>query len=173
MPANLRKRSEIYANNIHSRGHVKTSLDPKMEQKHEAERLHKKGLGKSVPASVTNSRRLLLGLLVLLLGSALYQVCLPLFGRSSGGRSSRATKDESQLTREQQARAAEAVLRAMNQKAAESYREKAATYVPEDEGTLSILDNIVPENAAKDGGGDDEEEDEEDEKILNMQAPLI
>ncbi|KAJ1986415.1 hypothetical protein GGI25_005758 [Coemansia spiralis] len=135
MPASFRKRSEQYAKNVNKRGHVKKSLDPMVEKRLEAERLRKKGLGNSVPPLVSKSRRVLLVLLALVLGSALYQILQPLFGSSSDSNSSRgssrkakAPTQESELTREQQAKAAEAVLRAMNQQAQRKYMENAKNY---------------------------------------------
>ncbi|KAJ1667017.1 hypothetical protein IW140_002229 [Coemansia sp. RSA 1813] len=159
MPANIRKRSETYAQNINKRGHVKKSLDPKVEQRLEAERLRKKGLGKGNPILVSSSRKILLVLLTLVLGSTLYQVFLPLFGNngsssSSSHRSNKkgASKQEPELTREQQARAAEAVLRAMNQQKIEKYRENAKNYKgeavvgPEDDDFVSVLLAVSPDS---------------------------
>ncbi|KAJ2889434.1 hypothetical protein GGI21_006574, partial [Coemansia aciculifera] len=129
-------RSELYAKNIDKRGSVKSSLDPKTEQKHEAERLRKKGLGGGAPSSShsLSSRRLLLALVVITVGSALYQVLSPMFasggGGGSGGGSREPEKKQAALTREQQAEAAAAVLKSLNAKAAESYLKAAKTYQP-------------------------------------------
>ncbi|KAJ2816339.1 hypothetical protein FBU31_006615 [Coemansia sp. 'formosensis'] len=132
MPANIRKRSELYARNIHKRGNVKSSLDPKTEQKHEAERLRKKGLGPGTPVHVSSSRRLLLALVAITVGSALYQVLSPMFasGGSSAAGGTEATKSQAALTREQQAEAAAAVLKSLNAKAAERYLKSARTWQP-------------------------------------------
>ncbi|KAJ2403210.1 hypothetical protein GGI23_000140 [Coemansia sp. RSA 2559] len=160
MPANIRKRSEIYAQNVTKRGHVKTSLDPKAEQRIEAERLRKKGIGKGSPTLVSRSRKLLFVLLALVLGSTLYQMLLPLFGSSSSSSSSSSTrsnkkgpsKQEPELTREQQARAAEAVIRAMNQQKIEKYRENAKNYKgeavvgPDDEDFVSVSLAVSPDS---------------------------
>ncbi|KAJ2563747.1 hypothetical protein GGH95_004585 [Coemansia sp. RSA 1836] len=134
MPASIRKRSEFHAKNIDKRGSVKSSLDPKTEQKHEAERLRKKGLGTGAPSHASTSRRLLLALVLITVGSALYQVLSPMFANSgSGGGASRKSpseKSQAALTREQQAEAAAAVLRSLNAKAAEKYLKAAKTFQP-------------------------------------------
>ncbi|KAJ2550351.1 hypothetical protein EV175_004105 [Coemansia sp. RSA 1933] len=152
MPANIRKRSEIYAKNVTKRGHVKKSLDPKVEERLEAESLHKKGLGKGNPMLVSSSRKILFVLLALVIGSTLYQMLLPLLGNSSGGSSgssARPTKKEKELTREEQARAAEAVLRAMNQQKIEKYRANAKNYkgeiVVDDADFVSISLAVTPD----------------------------
>ncbi|KAJ1905198.1 hypothetical protein LPJ81_002057 [Coemansia sp. IMI 209127] len=158
MPASIRKRSETYARNVTKRGNVKKSLDPKAEQRIEAERLRKKGIGKGSPTLVSRSRKLLLVLLALVLGSTLYQMLLPLFGRSSSSSSSPrsnkkgSSKQEPELTREQQARAAEAVIRAMNQQKVERYRENAKNYKgeavvgPDDEDFVSLSLAVSPDS---------------------------
>ncbi|ORX73946.1 hypothetical protein DL89DRAFT_263953 [Linderina pennispora] len=123
MPAQLRKRSEIYDKNINKRGSVKKSLNPEKEQKIEAERLRKKGLGSGMPGPAAGSRKLVIALLVLTLGSVLYQVFSPWFGKSST--SVKSTKPKTSLTPEQQAKAAEDILRAMNDFAAKRQKEDA------------------------------------------------
>ncbi|KAJ2323033.1 hypothetical protein GGI00_005742 [Coemansia sp. RSA 2681] len=136
MPASIRKRSELHAKNIDKRGSVKSSLDPKTEQKHEAERLRKKGLGTGAPSHASTSRKLLLALVLITVGSALYQVLSPMFANSGGGgsgatrRKSPQEKSQAALTREQQAEAAAAVLRSLNAKAAEKYLKAAKTFQP-------------------------------------------
>ncbi|KAJ1882537.1 hypothetical protein LPJ66_011136 [Kickxella alabastrina] len=133
IPANIRKRSDKYANNIKHRGNVPKSLDPKVQQKLEALRLGKKGLGTGMPMpTASNARRILLALLLLTVGSALYQVCLPLFGSqpSSGGQQPKAKQSTGVLTREQQAKAAQAVLQELNRKATEKYFSMAKNYQP-------------------------------------------
>ncbi|KAJ2354341.1 hypothetical protein IWW50_001787 [Coemansia erecta] len=152
MPANIRKRSEKYAKNVHNRGHVKKSLDPVVEERLEAERLRKKGLTSKQPALGPNARKMVLGLLLITLGSALYQIMLPLFG--SSGRSAPAnarsakTRTKADLTREQQAKAAEAILQEMNRQAAEKYMRTAKDYKPP-----------TPEAVPFEGGEDDEDDD--------------
>ncbi|KAI7829240.1 hypothetical protein BX661DRAFT_198016 [Kickxella alabastrina] len=126
IPANIRKRSDKYANNIKHRGSVPKSLDAKVQQKLEARRLSKKGLGTGMPVpTAANGRRILLALLLLTVGSALYQVCLPLFGSqpSSGGQQPKAKQSTSVLTREQQAKAAQAVLQELNPPVAPQMRD--------------------------------------------------
>ncbi|KAJ2777648.1 hypothetical protein GGI15_004436 [Coemansia interrupta] len=138
MPAAARKRSELFAKNIKHRGNVRKSLNPKTEQKIEAERLRKKGLGSGMPLPSFGNRRVIIAFLVLTLGSVLYQICMPFFGGdgSSSGRgssrsaASQAKQSNSVLTREQQARAAEAVLQELNRKATEKYFSMAKDYKP-------------------------------------------
>ncbi|KAJ2361614.1 hypothetical protein H4S02_011612 [Coemansia sp. RSA 2611] len=158
MPANIRKRSELYAKNIDKRGSVKSSLDPKTEQKHEAERLRKKGLGASTPVHTSTSRRLLVALVAITVGSALYQVLSPMFasGASSSGGGKEATKSRAALTREQQAREAAAVLKSLNAKAAERYLKSAKTWQP------PVMKASV----------EDEDEDEETPAIV-VEGPLV
>ncbi|KAJ2640212.1 hypothetical protein IW137_003470, partial [Coemansia sp. RSA 1287] len=69
MPANIRKRSEKYANNVHNRGNVKKSLDPKIEQRLETERVRKTGLGTKQPSLGPNGRKMVIALLLITLGS--------------------------------------------------------------------------------------------------------
>ncbi|KAJ2747940.1 hypothetical protein GGI20_000027 [Coemansia sp. BCRC 34301] len=128
MPASIRKRSELHAKNIDKRGSVKSSLDLKTEQKHEAERLRKKGLGMGAPSHTLTSRRLLFALVVITVGSALYQILSPMFASSGSGKEP--AKSQAALTREQQAEAAAAVLRSLNAKAADKYLKAAKTYQP-------------------------------------------
>ncbi|KAJ1824340.1 hypothetical protein GGH91_000593 [Coemansia sp. RSA 2671] len=158
MPANIRKRSELYAKNIDKRGSVKSSLDPKTEQKHEAERLRKKGLGASTPVHTSTSRRLLVALVAITVGSALYQVLSPMFasGAGSSGGGKEATKSRAALTREQQAREAAAVLKSLNAKAAERYLKSAKTWQP------PVMKASV----------EDEDEDEETPAIV-VEGPLV
>ncbi|KAJ2723833.1 hypothetical protein GGI07_002372 [Coemansia sp. Benny D115] len=131
IPANIRKRSELYAKNIKNRGNVKKSLDPKVEQRLESERISKTGLTANTPTMSTGSRRLIVAFLVLTLGSALYQACLPFFSSSSSHSTSKQTpKTAKALTREQQAQAAQAVLQEMNRKATEKYFSMAKNYQP-------------------------------------------
>ncbi|KAJ2516392.1 hypothetical protein H4217_004618 [Coemansia sp. RSA 1939] len=175
MPANLRQRSEKYAQNVNKRGNVKMSLDPKVEQRLEAERLRKKGLGKNTPMMVSNSRRILLVLLALVLGSTLYQVFLPLFGSGGGSnntgssaRSSKkgASKQNTELTREQQARAAEAVLRAMNQQKLEKYRDSANKYSAEEPADSNGEDFVSVTLAAS-------PDSNEEPPVVNAKKPLV
>ncbi|KAJ2063266.1 hypothetical protein GGI17_001877 [Coemansia sp. S146] len=149
MPASIRKRSELYAKNIDKRGNVKSSLDPKTEQKHEAERLRKKGLGPGTSVHVSTSRKLLLALVVITVGSALYQVLSPMFARGggSGATGKAATKSQAALTREQQAEAAAAVLKSLNAKAAERYLKSARTWKPA-EKKASLADGDDEETPA-------------------------
>ncbi|KAJ2665333.1 hypothetical protein IWW48_000222 [Coemansia sp. RSA 1200] len=176
MPANLRQRSEQYAKNINNRGNVKKSLNPKVEQRLEAERLRKKGLGKNTPVMVSKSRRIILVLLALILGSTLYQVFLPLFGSGgssssntgSSARSSKktASKQNTELTREQQARAAEAVLRAMNQQKLEKYRNSAKKYSADEPADSNGEDFVSVMFAAS-------PDSNEEPPIVNVKKPLV
>ncbi|KAJ1988704.1 hypothetical protein GGI04_006070 [Coemansia thaxteri] len=170
MPASIRKRSELHAKNIHKRGNVKSSLDPKTEQKHEAERLRKKGLGKGATSQVSSSRKLLLALLGIIFGSALYQICLPLFGgRSSSGGGSGATsaqtKSSTVLTREEQAKAAEAVLRALNQQAADRYMKSAKSYKPPAAKAVPPPPAVEVDSAVAD--------DEDETPVIVPAGPLV
>ncbi|KAJ1963694.1 hypothetical protein GGI12_001906 [Dipsacomyces acuminosporus] len=154
MPASIRKRSEVYAKNIHKRGNVRKSLDPAVEQKLEAEALRKKGLRTKAPASVSGSKKIIVAFLLITLGSALYQILSPLFGSSTraskASKTSKATNPSVTLTPEQQAKAAEAILRAMNQQAAEKYMKSAKNYKPASPPSASL----APE------GSSDAEEDQ-------------
>ncbi|KAJ2768678.1 hypothetical protein IWQ57_003434, partial [Coemansia nantahalensis] len=94
-----------------------------------AERLEKQGLRKGQPALGAGGRKVVVALLLITLGSALYQVLQPLFaglGRPAGP----APKTEADLTREQQAKAAAAVLQALNRQATEKYLKSAKDYKP-------------------------------------------
>ncbi|KAJ2383079.1 hypothetical protein GGI05_005435, partial [Coemansia sp. RSA 2603] len=97
-------------------------------------RLRKKGLGSGMPLPSFGSRRVIIAFLVLTLGSVLYQICMPFFGgdgsSSSRSAASQAKQSNSVLTREQQARAAEAVLQELNRKATEKYFSMAKDYKP-------------------------------------------
>ncbi|PIA13766.1 hypothetical protein COEREDRAFT_83251 [Coemansia reversa NRRL 1564] len=131
MPATARKRSEQYAKNVTKRGHVKKSLSPRIEKRLEEERLRKNGIKTRKPALSSNARKVIVILLLITLGSALYQILQPLFSssRHQPSRASRA-KTTPDLTRQEQAKAAEAILRAMNREAAEKYMKTAKDYKP-------------------------------------------
>ncbi|KAJ1743063.1 hypothetical protein LPJ78_004336 [Coemansia sp. RSA 989] len=130
MPAAFRKRSALYAKNINHRGHVKKSLNPKVEERLEAERLRKQGLKNGLPTLGPNGRKVVLVLLAITLGSMIYQMLMPLFALSWSSSTNSAAKTEAQLTKEQQAKAAEAILRAMNKRATEKYLKTAKDYKP-------------------------------------------
>ncbi|KAJ1833823.1 hypothetical protein LPJ63_002448 [Coemansia sp. RSA 2711] len=164
MPANLRKRSEQYAKNIKHRGHVKKSLNPEVERRLEEERLRKKGLKSGRPTLGPSGRKVVLALLLITLGSALYQIVQPLISNFSGRSAGGTQKTEAELTREQQAKAAEAILKAMNQKAAEKYLKTAKHYKPP----------AAPANSNADAGDDDDEdEDIAAVPIPDTQEPLV
>ncbi|KAI8324711.1 hypothetical protein GQ54DRAFT_316094 [Martensiomyces pterosporus] len=160
MPANIRKRSEIYSKNIHNRGHVKKSLDPAREQRLEADAMRKKGLGSKAPVPVSGSKKLVIALLLITLGSALYQICAPLFGSFSW--STKATKPTTTLTPEQQAKAAEAILKAMNEQAAEKYRAKAKSYKPASSSAVEA-----------DADSDSDAADDEEPPVIKVEGPLV
>ncbi|KAJ1824935.1 hypothetical protein LPJ56_002771 [Coemansia sp. RSA 2599] len=167
LPASIRKRTELFAKNVKHRGNVKKSLDPRKQQAIEAERLRKKGLGSGLPALSSGSRKLILVLLAMIVGSVLYQICLPFIGGSSSsdGSPRKAKQSTSALTREQQARAAEAVLQELNRKATEKYFSMAKNYQPPAQAIVNqdnaAVDDFVDfEDAARkfvldNYGGDD------------------
>ncbi|KAJ1722386.1 hypothetical protein LPJ53_003180 [Coemansia erecta] len=184
MPAAARKRSELFAKNIKHRGNVRKSLNPKTEQKIEAERLRKKGLGSGMPLPSFGNRRVIIAFLALTLGSVLYQICMPFFGgdgssSSSGSRSatSQAKQSNSVLTREQQARAAEAVLQELNRKATEKYFSMAKDYKPppknfDTNGDANGEDGFIDfEEAARKFVL--ENDDEESPVVAEAQGPLV
>ncbi|KAJ2849539.1 hypothetical protein IWW36_002545 [Coemansia brasiliensis] len=149
MPAAFRKRSALYAKNIHNRGHVKKSLNPKVEERLEAERLRKKGLKNGQPILGPNGRKVVIALLVITFGSMIYQMLAPLFALSWSSDAGKAAKSEAQLTKEQQAKAAEAILQAMNKRATEKYMRTAKDYKPP-----------VPEPAVAQKENSDDDDDE-------------
>ncbi|KAJ2080949.1 hypothetical protein H4R24_002702 [Coemansia sp. RSA 988] len=142
MPATARKRSEQYAKNVTKRGHVKKSLSPRVEKRLEEERLRKKGIKTGQPVLGSNARKAIVALLLITLGSTLYQILQPLFS-SSGNQPSQASRPRStpDLTRQQQAKAAEAILQAMNREAAERYMKTAKDYKPPASPELPVDDD--------------------------------
>ncbi|KAJ1730089.1 hypothetical protein LPJ61_003203 [Coemansia biformis] len=165
LPASIRKRSEQYAKNIHNRGHVKKSLNPKVEQRLEAERQQKQGLKTGQPVLGPSGRRVVVVLLLITLGSALYQILQPLLA-SLGRSAAPAPETSPNLSREQQARAAEAVLRELNRKATEKYLRTAKDYQPP----------AAPkeDNAGNDADGDDADDDGVwDEPARPAMEPLV
>ncbi|KAJ2776732.1 hypothetical protein H4R18_005518 [Coemansia javaensis] len=164
LPAPLRKRSEQYAKNITKRGHVKKSLNPVVEQRLEAERLRKKGLRTNQPAVLgPAARRAVVALLVITLGSALYQIVQPLIAVR---RSPAPPKGAADLTRDQQARAAQAVLQELNRKAAEKYLRTAKDYRPPQ--VVLKADN----GDGDDDGDDDDNDNDNDSEAVPVMAPL-
>ncbi|KAJ2232335.1 hypothetical protein FB645_000702 [Coemansia sp. IMI 203386] len=184
LPASVRKRTELFAKNIKHRGNVKKSLDPKKQQAIEAQRQRKNGLGSSLPSLTTGSRKIIIAFLALTVGSVLYQICLPFIGgNSNSGASPRQAKQSgSALTREQQARAAEAVLQELNRKATEKYFSMAKNYKPpappvvvNQEDNAGVDDFVDFEDAARkfvlDNHGEDD--DMPFDAANNAQGPMV
>ncbi|OMH84597.1 hypothetical protein AX774_g1880 [Zancudomyces culisetae] len=85
LPANIRKKSEIYNENVTKRGNVKKSLNPSVDSKFNEmkreENARKAGI-KSQRALTKTQKNVVLVMFVILVGSVLASIFSPLFSSS-------------------------------------------------------------------------------------------